>query len=117
MNSEIESGQLFIFNKDLNTFESFGEITEAELTSANEESETSPSERLKYFNNAFTASFEATTENINKYTFYLLIGQKYKIPNNWLKRHGQSMNRRTIKRTPAIIKRIKRFRRWRKKQR
>lgn len=117
MNSEIESGQLFIFNKDLNTFESIGEITEAELTSANEEPETSPSERLKYFNGAFEASFETTIENINKYTFYLLIGQKYKIPNNWLKRHGQPMNRRTIKKTPAIIKRIKRFRRWRKKQR
>ena len=114
MNSEIESGQLFIFNEDLNAFESIGEITEAELTSANEEPETSPSERLKYFNDAFEASFEATIENINKYTLYLLIGQKYRIPNNWLKRHGQPMNRRTIKRTPAIIKR---FRRWRKKQR
>ena len=116
MNSEIESGQLFIFNKDLNAFESIGEITEAELTSANEEPE-----RLKYFNSAFEESFEATMGNVNKYTFYLLIGQKYRIPNNWLKRHGQPMNRKMIKKTPAIIKRIKRyrkrFRRWKKKQR
>lgn len=115
MNSEIESGQLFIFNKNLNAFESIGEITEAELTSANEEPETKQSERLKYFNSAFEGLFEATMENFNEYTFYLLIGQKYRIPNNWLKRHGQPMNRRTIKKTPAIIKRIKRFRKWRKK--
>lgn len=115
MISEIKSGAFFVFNEETNSFEKFGEITEAELTSANEEPEISPSEKLKYFNKDFAASFETTIENFNKYTFYLLIGEKYRIPNNWLKHHGQPMNRRTFKRTTKLVKQIKRYRRWKKK--
>ena len=36
------------------------------------------------------------SENI-KYKFYLLIGEKRRIPNNWLKHRGYPMNRRKAK--------------------
>lgn len=117
MNDRIENGQLFIFNKDSNSFEKLGEITEAELTSTNEELETSPSEMIKQFNKAFATSFEMAIDNFNKYAFYLLIGEKYRIPNNWLKHHGRPMNRKTRKRASSIVKLIKRYQRWEKKYR
>lgn len=116
MNSEIKSGQFFVFNEETNSFEKLGEIT-GEITATNTEPETSPSEKLKQFNKEFATSFEVQIGNFNKYTFYLLIGEKWRIPNNWLKHHGEPMNRKLWKKTPAIIKQFRREMRRRKKLR
>lgn len=116
MKRDIENAELFVFNDQSKSFEKLGEISE-EITATNTEPKTSPSEELKQLNRDFATSFEVQIDNFNKYTFYLLIGEKYRIPNNWLKHHGQPMNKKPWKKTPAIIKQFRREMRRRKKLR
>lgn len=113
---DIENAELFVFNDNSKSFEKLGEISEV-ITATNTEPKTSPSEELKQLNRDFATSFEVQIDNFNKYTFYLLIGQKWRIPNNWLKHHGQPMNKKPWKKTPAIIKQFRREMRRRKKLR
>lgn len=109
-----ENVELFVFNDNSKSFEKLGKIS-GEITASTSEDSASESIALKSFTESHEGSFSATVNASGIYEFYLITGQRWKIPNNWLKHHGQPMNKKPWKKTPAIIKQFKREMRRRKK--
>lgn len=116
MNEKEFDGELFVMNEASGAFQKLGEIS-GEITASTSEDSVSPSKALRSFVESLEGSFSAIVNNSSGvYAFYMIIGERWRIPNNWLKHHGLPMNRRPWKRTPAIIKQFKREMRRRKKQ-
>lgn len=116
MKRDIENAELFVFNDNSKSFEKLGKIS-GEITTSTSEDSASESRALKSFTESHEGSFSVTVNGASGiYEFYLITGQRWKIPNNWLKHHGQPMNKKPWKKTPAIIKRFRREMRRRKKQ-
>ena len=117
MKRDMENAELFVFNENSRSFEEIGKIS-GEITASTSEDSASDNKALRSFTESHEGSFTVTVNGSSGIcAFYLITGQRWKIPNNWLKHHGQPMKKKPWKKTPAIIKQFRREMRRRKKLR
>ena len=81
-----------LFFKDLSTGETFrfGDVKDIELTTSDSQ-EAEPYLRLNSAE-SFSGTFKVRRSLV--YQLDVIIGHKYRVPNNWLKRHRIPMNRK-----------------------
>lgn len=117
MKRDIENAEFFVFNDNSKSFEKLGKIS-GEITASPSKDSASESKVLRSFTESHEGSFSVTINNTREiYALYMITGERWRIPNNWLKHHGLPMNKKPWKKTPAIIKQFRREMRRRKKLR
>ena len=81
---------LYVFDAETGEKHKLGHIEDIELTASDSQ------EAEHYLNLKPTKLFSATFEVSRSFVYQLdvRIGHKFRVPNNWLKRHHISMNRR-----------------------
>lgn len=81
---------LYVFDAETDEKHKLGHVKDIELTT------TGTSEEAQYLNLKPTESYSGTIEIKRSLVYQLdvIIGHKFRVPNNWLKRHHISMNRR-----------------------
>lgn len=81
---------LYVFFPETGEKHKLDHVKDIELTT------TGTSEEAQYLNLKPTESYSVTTviKRSLVYQLDVIIGHKYRVPNNWLKRHHVSMNRK-----------------------
>lgn len=90
MPTESITDDLYVFDAETGEKHKLGHIKDIELTASDSQ------EAEHYFNLKPTELFSVTFE-VSRSLVYQLdvrIGHKFRVPNNWLKRHHISMNRK-----------------------
>lgn len=80
---------LYVFDVETGEKHKLGHIKDIELAAT----ETVDEQKINMFESK-SFSCEIKMDPASVYCLYLLRGEKNKVPNNWLKRHGYPMNRR-----------------------
>lgn len=82
-------GKIFAFDMETGKNYEIGHVKDAELSISDSIDE----QKTNYFESK-ALSIEIKKNRVVVYYLYWLTGKKNLIPNNWLKHHGYSMNRR-----------------------